>query len=243
MTAGSDTIAARVDAVLARREAAAARAGRHPLEIRMVSVTKTVPPARIKEAVAAGLTTFGESYVQEALDKIPRVAKSLGDSAADVSWHLVGRLQRNKARLAVSAFDLIHSVDSLALAREIDHRAAARGTVQQILLEVNLGGEASKAGLAPKEAVPVALAIDKLKNIRLSGLMTLPPLTPDPEASRPAFRTLRELLDEIRRRGLANDSFRELSMGMSDDFEVAIEEGATWIRVGTAIFGPRPRKK
>jgi uncharacterized pyridoxal phosphate-containing UPF0001 family protein len=132
MTAGSNTIAARVADVLARREAVAARAGRHPLEIRMVCVTKTVPPARIKEAIAAGVTTFGESYVQEAIDKIPRVEKSLAESAGELSWHLVGKLQRNKARLAVGAFDLIHSVDSLALAREIDRRAAARGATQQI---------------------------------------------------------------------------------------------------------------
>jgi hypothetical protein len=243
MASGPDTIAAKLEAVLERREQAAARAGRHPLEIRLVAVSKSVPVARVVEAAEAGVTTFGENYVQEALEKIARVEKKIGEGVEDLSWHFIGKLQRNKARLAVSAFDLIHSVDSVALAKEIDRRASARKMTQHILLEVNIQGEAGKAGVTPGESIKAALEIDKLPNIRLSGLMTVPPFDPDPEKSRPVFEALRKIREEIRQRGLANESFRELSMGMSADFEVAIEEGATWIRVGSAIFGPRPAKR
>ncbi|MDP3937849.1 MAG: YggS family pyridoxal phosphate-dependent enzyme [Deltaproteobacteria bacterium] len=243
MSGSSDSIASRIEDVLARREAAASRAGRHPLEIRMLAVTKGIPPAQVVQGARAGLVAFGENYVKEGLEKISQVTESLGAKADGVSWHFIGKLQRNKARLAVPAFELIHSVDTVPLAKEIDQRAAARGITQQILLEVNIVGEASKAGFTPDAVVAAARAIDKMKHVRLSGLMTVPPLSDDPEDSRPHFRALRELRDEIRRKGLANDSFRDLSMGMTGDFEVAIEEGATWIRVGTAIFGPRPVKK
>lgn len=239
MTRSSQSIAARVADVMARREAAASRAGRHPLEIRLVAATKAVPLDRLLAGARAGLKVFGENYVQEGLEKIERVKKELGTGANDLSWHIIGGLQRNKVRAAIPAFDLIHSVDSLPLANEINRRAGARGISRQILLEVNVGGETTKSGFTPDAAIKAALAIDKLENIRLSGLMTIPPVEEDPEESRPHFRALRELLDETRRRGLANENFRELSMGMSADFEVAIEEGATWIRLGRAIFGPR----
>lgn len=239
MTKASRSIAARVADTLARREAAASRAGRHPLEIRLVAATKAVPVDRLITGVRAGLRVFGENYVQEGLEKIERVRKELGAAADDLSWHIIGGLQRNKVRAAIPAFDLIHSVDSLPLAKEINRRAGAHGISRQILLEVNLGGESTKRGFTPEGAIEAALAINKLESIRLSGLMTIPPVAEDPEDSRPHFRALRELLEKIRRRGLANENFRELSMGMSADFEVAIEEGATWIRLGRAIFGPR----
>lgn len=239
MTKESRSIASRVADTLARREAAASRAGRHPLEIRLVAATKGVPVDRLIAGARAGLKVFGENYVQEGLEKIEQVRKELGAAADDLSWHLIGGLQRNKVRAAIPAFDLIHSVDSLPLAREINRRAGAGGTSRQILLEVNLAGESTKSGFTPDAAIEAALAIDKLENIRLSGLMTIPPVAEDPEESRPHFKALRDLLDETRRRGLANENFRELSMGMSADFEVAIEEGATWIRLGRAIFGPR----
>lgn len=242
MAKDAEDIADRVAEVIARREAAASRAGRHPLEVRIVAATKAVPAARVAAGARAGLRIFGENYVQEGLDKMARVREALGDGAKDLSWHFIGKLQRNKVRAAIPAFDLIHSVDSVSLAREIDRRAGARGISQQILLEVNLGGEATKAGFLSEEVIGAAQTIDKLDNIRLSGLMTIPPVQEDPEESRPHFRALRELLEEVRRRGLANENFRELSMGMTADFDVAIEEGATWVRVGTAIFGPRPAR-
>ncbi len=237
------TITQRIEAVLERVEAAASRAARHPLEIRLVAVTKGVPPTRVVEAARAGLVVFGENYVQEALEKIASVRKQLGQAAPAPAWHIVGALQRNKARLAVGAFDLIHSVDSVALAKEIDKRAGTAGCTQRILLEVNIAGEKTKTGFTPKEALAEAGAIATLPHLRLAGLMALPPPGPDPEASRPHFQALRELRDDIRRRGLATETFRDLSMGMSDDFEVAIEEGATWIRLGRAIFGERSAKK
>jgi pyridoxal phosphate enzyme (YggS family) len=237
------TIARKIEVVLERVEAAASRAARHPLEIRLVAVTKGVSPARVVEAVRAGLTIFGESYVQEGLEKIASVRKQLGDEADSLSWHLVGRLQRNKARLAMGAFPLLHSVDSVALAKEIDKRAGAAGHSQRILLEVNIAGEKTKAGFTPEEALIQAGSIAAFPSLRLAGLMAVPPPGTNPEASRPHFQALRELRDEIRRRGLATETFRDLSMGMTDDFEVAIEEGATWIRVGRAIFGERPVKK
>jgi len=240
MSKGSDSIAARIADVMARREAAAARAGRHPLEIRLLAVTKAVPAKQVVEGARAGLVAFGENYVKEALDKMAAVREALGAKADAISWHFIGKLQRNKARAAVGAFEMIHSVDTVPLAAEIDRRAATRGVTQQILLEVNVAGEGSKTGFKPEEVAGAARAVDKMPHLRLSGLMAVPPLAEDPEDSRPYFRALRELRDEIRRHGLANESFRELSMGMTADFEVAIEEGATWIRVGTAIFGPRP---
>jgi hypothetical protein len=185
----------------------------------------------VRGAVACGLRVFGENRVQEARAKIPQVGRE------GLSWHLVGRLQRNKVKYCFDLFDLIHSVDSLALAREIDRRAEARGCKMDVLLEVNVAGEETKAGVAPEEALDLAQAISGLKNLRLLGLMTMPPWVEDPEESRPHFRALRELAREMERRG--GIEIRELSMGMSADFDVAVEEGATLVRIGTAIFGPR----
>ena len=204
---------------------AAERAGRRPEDVLLVGVTKTVDVARIRAAVAAGLTALGENRVQEARGKIAE----LGRPAA---WHLVGHLQTNKAREALDLFDVVHSVDRIDLARELDRRARARGRPIDALVQINIAVEPSKGGWPP-EAVETAVdALMALRGLRVRGLMTIPPPVDRAEDARGWFRALRKLGE---RHGLA-----DLSMGMSSDFEVAVEEGATMVRVGTAIFGPRP---
>jgi hypothetical protein len=203
---------------------AAERAGRRAEDVLLVGVSKTVDVARIRAAIAAGLGALGENRVQEARDKVAEIGRG-------VSWHLVGHLQTNKVRDALDLFDVIHSVDRIDLARELDRRARAKGRTIDALVQVNVGGELSKGGWPP-EAVETAVgAVSALSGIKLRGLMTIPPAVERAEDARGWFRTLRKLAE---RHGL-----RELSMGMSADFEVAIEEGATMVRVGTAIFGPR----
>lgn len=215
-----------LERVRQRVHAAAARAGRDPEGITLVAVTKGQPLERVLEAVEAGVRHLGESRVQEAQQKIPAVQ-------APVTWHLVGHLQRNKVRPALQLFDWIDSLDSLRLAREIQRRAAGP---LPVLLEVNVTGEAGKHGFRPQE-LPLALAeLLRLEGLSIRGLMTLAALVDDPQETRPAFRALRRLRDELAR--LA-PQLEILSMGMSQDYEVAIEEGATMIRVGTALFGPR----
>jgi pyridoxal phosphate enzyme (YggS family) len=213
-----------------RIENAAAKAGRDPSGIKLVAVTKTVTVPRIREAMAAGATIFGENYVQEARAKIEEIGKS------GIQWHFIGHLQSNKAAHAVRLFDLIHAVDSITLAQELDKRAAAAGKVIGCLLEVNLSHEASKFGIGKQGTPELVHACKDLKNITLQGLMTMPPYADDPEAARPYFIALRQLKEELEREGI---SLPELSMGMSSDFEKAIEEGATIVRIGTAIFGER----
>jgi pyridoxal phosphate enzyme (YggS family) len=215
-----------------RTAAAAKRAGRDPASIKLIVVTKTIDVERIREAVAAGAAIFGENRVQEAREKIGKL-----DGTA--SWHLIGHLQANKARHAVRLFDLIHSVDSLELAKEIDKHAAKIGKVQNVLVEVNVAGEASKAGMTVRNAAALVREAAKLGNISICGLMTIPPFPESPEDSRPYFRVLRELAESIAHERIPNAAMRELSMGMSGDYEVAVEEGATMVRVGTAIFGQR----
>jgi len=210
-------------------EKAALRAGRRPEEVRLVGAIKGVDVDRIAEAVESGLEIVGENYVQEALRK----REVLGDR---VRWHMIGHLQRNKARHAVGLFEMIHSVDSLKLAQELQKRAAKEGREVGVLLQVNLSGEETKSGVAPEGVQELAEAISEMPNLRLKGLMTMPPYFEDPDGARPYFQALRRLRDELQRRGLPVE---ELSMGMSADFEVAIEEGATLVRVGTAIFGQR----
>ncbi|MBK7535973.1 MAG: YggS family pyridoxal phosphate-dependent enzyme [Myxococcales bacterium] len=225
------TIAERWHQVSARVRAAAAQAGREPAAVTLVAVSKTHPMSAIVAAVAAGARDFGENYVQELVDKQQEPAP-----AADVRWHYIGRLQRNKARFVAGKVALIHAVDSLELAVELSRRAAA---VQPVLVAVNLAGEATKAGVSPLDAARVCAEIARLPNLRLDGLMTMPPPVEDPEQVRPVFRALAEL-----RRRLQDELAQplpSLSMGMSGDFEVAISEGATHVRVGTAIFGERPR--
>ena len=216
------TIAERVAHLRQRVERAAERAGRSPADVTIVAVSKGFPPQAIEEAVAAGIAHVGENRVQEAATKVP------GLRDLPVTWHLVGHLQTNKAKTALELFDIIHSVDSLHLAEALSHRSQRP---LPVLLEVNVAGEAAKFGFPPDEVTAAAQAIARLPNLDLRGLMTVAPFVSDPEAVRPVFRELRRLRDAL---GLA-----ELSMGMSDDFEVAIEEGATLVRIGRAIFSER----
>ncbi len=211
---------------------AALRSGRRPDSVKLVGVTKTVDLDRIKKAVSAGLRILGENYVQEARDKIEELR-------GQASWHFVGRLQTNKAKYAVKLFDLIQTVDSLKLAKELNRRAQPLGRVIPIIIQVNLAGEASKGGAHPSECISLIRQISELPNLQIQGLMTMPPFFNEPEIVRPYFRQLRELSLEIAKAQLPGVEMKELSMGMSGDFEVAIEEGATLIRVGTAIFGKR----
>ena len=215
-----------------RIAAAVKRAGREPSSVRLVTVTKTVDLDRIRQAVGAGAAILGENRVQEAKEKI----EALG---AIASWHLIGHLQTNKAKYAVKLFDLIHSVDTIELAKELDRQAGKIGKKQNVLIEVNIAAEASKAGLAVREAPGLVREAAQLQNLVVQGLMTMPPFSDDPEASRPYFRALQELAEAIKKENISGVSMGELSMGMSGDFEVAIEEGATLVRVGTAIFGER----
>jgi pyridoxal phosphate enzyme (YggS family) len=226
------SIANNLKTVITRIEAAAQRAGRDPSAVRLVVVTKTVNIERIRDAVSSGAMILGENRVREAKEKIEKLG-------AIARWHLIGRLQTNKAKYAVKLFDLIHSVDTLELAREIDKQAAKAGSVQEVLIEVSIAGEASKAGMAVKDAPALVREAAKFRNISIKGLMTMPPFSEDPEDSRPYFTVLRGLSENIAQQNIPNVSMRELSMGMSGDFEVAVEEGATLVRVGTAIFGER----
>jgi len=226
-------IGERLARVQARIAAAARRAARDPASITLVAVSKTVPPHRIKEAVTAGVAVLGENRVQEAQEKI----EALGRLA---QWHLVGHLQTNKAKLAVRLFDVIHSLDSMKLARELDRHAGAQGRPIPCLVEVNQGGELSKSGLGEEGVLPFLREAAGLANIQILGLMSVPPFLEDPEGLRPYFRRLRTLRDAAAAAGIAGLRLEHLSMGMSHDFEVAIEEGATMVRIGTAIFGPRP---
>ncbi len=213
------------------------RAGRRPEEIRLVAVTKTVGLAAIRDAVDAGLRVFGENRVQEAQKKISGLKSEF--SGSKIEWHLIGHLQRNKARYAVRLFDLIHSLDSEALALELAQEAEKAGKVQRVLIQVKLSEEETKSGITEEELGRLADKVAMLRNLKLEGLMTVPPFFDDPQLARPYFRRLRELRDELRNKGF---QLPELSMGMSNDFEVAIEEGATLVRVGTAIFGERRTK-
>ncbi len=226
------SVAERIREVKNRIVNAAKRADRDPKDIVLVAVTKGVEVERIKEALAAGIRTFGESRVQEAGPKL----KVLGKAA---SWHFIGHLQKNKVKYIAGEVDLIHSVDSIALCEEISLRAQKRGIVQNILLEVNISGEKGKFGLPPHEVMNTVRAATRLKDVSLKGLMMIPPFSDDPEDSRPFFHRLRELRDEMTGFGICPDGFSELSMGMSGDFEIGIEEGATLVRIGTAIFGQR----
>jgi PLP dependent protein len=224
------TIAERWRAVEASVAAACERAGRARADVTIVAVSKTHPAAAVVDAIAAGATDFGENYAQELVDK---------RAAVSARWHFIGRLQRNKAKLVAGQVVLVHAVDSGALAIELGKRAAGSGaTMQPVLLAVNLGGEATKGGVTADAALAVAREISAAPNVRLDGLMTMPPPSDDPEASRPAFTALRELRDRLA--GELGQPLPVLSMGMSGDYEVAIACGATHLRIGTAIFGPRP---
>jgi len=229
------SVAENVARVRERMEAAARRAGRDPRKIRLVAVSKTVAPDRIREAIAAGVDSLGENYVQEAQKKI----EELGPGAA---WHFIGHLQTNKAKVAVRLFDWVHSVDSLRLAEELNRAAGQQKKVLPVLLQINLGQETTKFGALQDDTFRLLEQMGSLPGITVKGLMTVPPFFDEPEESRPYFRALRELAEAASRRKIGGVSLEDLSMGMSNDFEAAIEEGATLVRVGTAIFGSRPRK-
>ena len=212
---------------------AATLCGRPPEAIRLVAVTKTMPAEIVRKASRAGICTFGENYIQEAKDKIAAV------QATGISWHFIGHLQTNKAGLAVRLFDLIHTVDSIRLSSALNRAAEAIGKKQAILLQVNIAGESTKSGADPGNLLCLACEIGKYPHLSIKGLMALPPFTANPEQARPCFRALAELGRRIDQAAIPGVSMEELSMGMSHDFAVAVTEGATLVRVGTAIFGER----
>ena len=221
-----------LNTVRERMAHAARRTGRNPEDVVLIAASKGVDVERLNEGLSAGIRILGESKVQEAMPKL----QALGNKA---EWHFIGHLQSNKVKYVVGAFTLIHSVDSIELSEEINSRAEKMGMVQNVLLEVNVSGEKGKYGVMPDKVNTITKAFSGLKHISLRGFMTVPPYSDDPEDARPYFRMLRELRDNAMHTGICTDDCRELSMGMSGDFEVAIEEGATMVRIGTAIFGVR----
>ncbi len=225
-------IAANIKAIRQRMAAAAVRCQREPDSIKLLAVTKTVSAARVNEAIAAGIAAFGENYVQEAKEKIAAIDKR-------VEWHMIGYLQTNKVKYVVNLFDYIHSVDRLELAREINRRAASTGRKMNILVEINVSGENTKSGIPMVHAMELIKAISSLENLSVKGLMTMPPYSDNPESSRPYFSELKSLQKKIINEGIPGIRMDELSMGMTDDFEIAVEEGATIVRIGRAIFGER----
>lgn len=216
-----------------RIQTAARGCGRDPETVRLVAVSKTVSANRVRQAIEAGVTILGENYVQEARTKFNDLA------TYPVSWHFIGHLQSNKAKYAVRLFDLIHSVDSLKLARELDKQSRKINKIQNILIQVNISEEASKSGTSVKDTYNLLKDISVLENLTVKGLMTMPPYFNAPEKVRPYFAALRDLRDRLEQQGLSSIHLSELSMGMTGDFEAAIQEGATLVRIGTAIFGKR----
>lgn len=230
-----ESLRGRLDAVRARIAESAHRAGRAPREVTLIAVSKTHPAPVVRAALDAGATDFGENRVQEAAGKIEEVGRREG-----VRWHLIGHLQANKARRAVELFDLIHSVDSAPLVERLERLCAEAGRASlDVLMQIDLAGEATKSGARSDDLKSLLEEFGRCARVRCRGLMTLPPFFDDAGQVRPYFRRLRELRDQLTARGLFRDGDAELSMGMSHDFEVAIEEGATMVRVGTALFGAR----
>jgi PLP dependent protein len=227
-------LAENLDRIRQRILAACARAGRDPAGVTLLAVTKSQPPAAVIEAAGLGLLLFGENKVQEARAKIPACP-------ARLHWHMIGHLQTNKCRDAVELFEMIQSVDGLHLAQEINKRAEQAAKTMAVMLEVNLAGEASKFGYRPEPLVSELSRINALPRLEVHGLMTVPPWTPEPERIRPLFRRMRELKEQCEK--ILGAPLPHLSMGMSGDFDVAVEEGATMVRIGTALFGPRPAAK
>jgi pyridoxal phosphate enzyme (YggS family) len=227
-------LAARFAAVKTRIEVAAKRSGRRPEEVRLIAISKTHPASLISSLIELGATDLGENRVQEAEEKIPQVEQR------SARWHLVGHLQANKARRALHLFDVIHSLDSIELARRLDRLCVEAGRESvPLLIQVDLGHEETKSGIDENELPQLVNEVRQLERLELIGLMTLPPFFDDPEQARPYFRRLRQLRDELATSGVFGTNRGELSMGMTHDFEVAIEEGATMVRIGTAIFGER----
>ncbi len=226
-------IADRLKEILRRIETKALACGRNPADIKLVAVSKTKPAEDVRQAASAGADIFGENYIQEARKKI----ETLWD--LDVKWHFIGHLQSNKAKYAVRLFDMIHSVDSLKLAKALDKEAAKINKIQAVLVQVNISGEETKSGVHPEDTIELLQQISCLEHVQVKGLMTMPPFFDDPLKAKPFFRQLRQLARKAIEAEIANLSMEELSMGMTGDFETAIEEGATLVRIGTAIFGKR----
>jgi PLP dependent protein len=224
-----------VDTIRRRIAVACHKVGRKPADITLLAVAKTFPAGLVREVVDFGVPDIGENYVQELLEKREQLADEV------IRWHFVGHLQSNKVKYIVPWITLIHAVDNAGLAREIDRRGAQAGRVIDLLVEVNTTGEATKFGVRPDDTTALVQSLEGLRHIRIAGLMTIGPFLPDPEGSRPMFRTLRHLKDELAGTAQHNVEMRHLSMGMTGDFEVAVEEGATLIRIGTAIFGSRKK--
>ncbi len=216
-----------------RIDRAARSVGRNPDEVELVAVTKSLELKKVREGVRAGMRIFGENYIQESEEKVLKVKNP------NVKWHFIGHLQKNKVKQAVVLFDMIETVDSLSLAKEINKRVEES---MDVLIQVKLGGEKSKGGVMPKEALELAREVSALKKLNLKGLMAVPPFFEDPEMSKPYFTTLRRIAERINSEQIPGLKLTELSMGMSHDFEVAVKEGATIVRVGTALFGPRKPK-
>ena len=229
----SEVLKKRLSNVKERIKKAAIDCGRDPDTVRLVAVSKTIPEDAVREAIKAGADILGENYIQEAKDKINAL------SSYPVSWHFIGHLQSNKAKYAVKLFDMIHTVDSLKLAHELNKQAKKINKIQKILIQVNISMESTKSGVHEEDAQKLIKEISLFENISIKGLMTMPPFFNNPEKVRPYFSDLRNLRDKIRNEAIKNVNMRELSMGMTDDFEVAIKQGATLVRIGTAIFGER----
>ena len=237
-TSSPETVVARLGEIRNRIEAAARRSNRSADQITLIAISKTHPAEVIKAGLDAGITDFGENRVQEAEGKITKLGRSTA------RWHLVGHLQANKARRAVALFDVIHSLDSVGLAQRLNRLCVEeqRGNLP-VLIQVDLGGEETKTGIDPRDLPALLEALEDCPKLQLNGLMTLPPYFENPDCARPYFKTLRELRDDLQAQGRFGDQLGELSMGMSHDFEIAIQEGATMVRVGTAIFGERVQHK
>ena len=225
-----ETIKNNLEVINEKIKKAALKVNRNPQEIKLVAVTKTATIEQIKEAISAGVKIIGENKVQEGKEKYQILS-------ADIEWHLVGHLQTNKVKYAIEIFDLIHSVDSIKLAKEIDRRSLQFGMITNVLVEVNVSGEETKYGIKSEEVEPFLKEISEFSRIKVRGLMTITPIAEDKEEVRPYFRKLRELSKEIKSKNIKNVKMDYLSMGMTDDFEVAIEEGANMVRIGRGIFG------
>ncbi len=228
-----NSVKSRIESVRNAITQSAVACKKDPATVRLIAVSKNFAADAVRQVIESGVDIFGESYIQEAKEKIAALA------SYPVSWHFIGHLQSNKARYAVKMFDLIHTVDSFKLAEELNRQAEKIAKIQDILIQVNIGDEDSKSGVSVEEALPLILKISKFEHLSVKGLMTIPPFFDEPEKVRPYFRALRELRDNIRLQKISGISMDELSMGMSGDFQAAIEEGATLVRIGTAIFGER----
>ena len=226
------TVKANVERIRDNIAGAALRAGRQTSDIRLMAVTKTVEENRIREAIEAGVDIVGENYVQEAKRKIEKLGRP-------IEWHMIGHLQTNKVKYAVRLFDMIQSLDRMDLAVELDRRSKALGRLTRVLIEINTSGEKTKNGVSPEKAINLIRNVASLKNLLIYGLMTMPPWFDDPEKARPYFTALRELRDRVMEEQIEGVKMRELSMGMSADYQVAVEEGATIVRIGRGIFGER----